>query len=164
MIGFVYIWFDRKHRMYYIGSHKGKQEDNYICSNRRMKYAYKKRQNDFKRRVVYEGINFREIEQSLLDKIQIQEFGTRYYNLKGLAFGGNGGANKGQKRTEEFKQRISVIKKMQGIRITVSPEGIERIRQSKLGVPRSEATKAKLRAAFLGKKRGPYKPRVKYGG
>jgi len=28
--GFVYIWFDRKHKRYYIDSHWGKEDDSYI--------------------------------------------------------------------------------------------------------------------------------------
>lgn len=31
--GFVYIWRDRKNKMFYIGSHMGKLDDGYIGSN-----------------------------------------------------------------------------------------------------------------------------------
>lgn len=32
--GFVYIWFDKKKNMFYIGSHWGHEQDGYICSSR----------------------------------------------------------------------------------------------------------------------------------
>jgi hypothetical protein len=50
--GFIYIWFDRKHTRYYIGSHWGTEHDGYICSSRMMRQAYKRRPEDFKRRVI----------------------------------------------------------------------------------------------------------------
>ena len=50
--GFVYIWRDRKHKRYYVGSHWGTETDQYICSSSWMKNAYKRRPQDFKRRVV----------------------------------------------------------------------------------------------------------------
>jgi hypothetical protein len=39
--GFVYIWYDRKRKMYYVGSHWGTIEDGYICSSNRMRDAYR---------------------------------------------------------------------------------------------------------------------------
>lgn len=50
--GFVYIWRDRKHKRYYIGSHWGTPDDGYICSSPWMRQAYKHRPLDFKRRVL----------------------------------------------------------------------------------------------------------------
>lgn len=41
--GFVYLWYDTYRKMYYIGSHWGTESDGYVCSSRRMKFAYKKR-------------------------------------------------------------------------------------------------------------------------
>ena len=32
--GFIYIWFDTKRKMYYIGCHVGKEDDGYICSSK----------------------------------------------------------------------------------------------------------------------------------
>lgn len=31
--GFVYLWFDRKHKRYYVGCHWGTTEDGYVCSS-----------------------------------------------------------------------------------------------------------------------------------
>lgn len=50
--GFIYIWRDRKHNRYYIGSHWGTEDDGYICSSRMMRQAYRRRPNDFKRRII----------------------------------------------------------------------------------------------------------------
>ena len=50
--GFVYIWRDRKHNRYYIGSHWGTEDDAYVCSSPWMSQAYKHRPNDFKRRIL----------------------------------------------------------------------------------------------------------------
>lgn len=83
--GFVYIWRDRKHKRYYIGSHWGKEDDNYICSSSWMKKSYKKRPQDFKRRILISGINNRlelyEEEQKWFNFIKQEEIGKKYYNL-----------------------------------------------------------------------------------
>lgn len=50
--GFIYIWFDRRNKMYYIGSHWGSEYDGYICSSVKMLRAFEKRKNDFKRRII----------------------------------------------------------------------------------------------------------------
>ena len=54
--GFVYIWLDRKHKRYYVGAHFGTINDGYICSSGWMNRAYKKRHNDFKRRIIISNI------------------------------------------------------------------------------------------------------------
>ena len=51
--GFVYIWRDRKHARYYIGSHWGTEDDGYVCSSFWMKQAYKLRSEDFRRRILF---------------------------------------------------------------------------------------------------------------
>lgn len=50
--GFIYVWYDRKNQRYYVGSHWGTEDDGYICSSKWMSSAYKRRPEDFKRRVV----------------------------------------------------------------------------------------------------------------
>lgn len=52
MSGFVYVWLDRKHGRYYVGSHWGTEDDGYVCSSKWMKQAYSRRPSDFRRRVV----------------------------------------------------------------------------------------------------------------
>ena len=50
--GFIYVWYDILNKMYYIGSHWGYPDDGYICSSRWMLNNYKKRPQDFKRKIV----------------------------------------------------------------------------------------------------------------
>ena len=88
--GFVYIWYDRKHKRFYIGSHWGTEEDGYICSSSWMTRAYNRRPEDFKRRILgrtNERKQLNEAEHRWLQMINEEELGTRYYNLKNHRFG-----------------------------------------------------------------------------
>lgn len=83
--GFVYIWFDRKHKRYYIGCHWGTEDDGYLCSSNWMRDAYKRRPQDFKRRILKSDlsrIEMYEEEQRYLNMIKPEEVKIRYYNLK----------------------------------------------------------------------------------
>lgn len=79
--GFIYIWRDRKHNRYYIGSHWGTEDDGYICSSRQMRKAYRRRQYDFKRRIL-EIVEDREQLYDIETKwLQLAEKNKdRYYN------------------------------------------------------------------------------------
>lgn len=83
--GFIYIWFDRYRKMYYIGCHWGHENDGYICSSNRMRDAYRRRPRDFKRRILSRIFSKRELlseqERSWLSLIADSELGTKYYNL-----------------------------------------------------------------------------------
>lgn len=89
--GFIYIWYDRKRKMFYVGSHLGAKDDGYICSSRRMLITYNKRPHDFKRRIIERvSANFsslREAEHRWLQMIKIGELGKRYYNVRRAAKG-----------------------------------------------------------------------------
>lgn len=105
---YVYLWYDTKAKFFYLGGHKGRVEDSYVCSNRVMLNAYKKRPETFKFRVLEfcSYVNLRNTEQKWLNRIKDHEFMTsenvlsgtcRYYNVKKNASGGNGiGTNKGK--------------------------------------------------------------------
>lgn len=83
--GFVYIWFDKKHKRFYIGSHWGRVDDGYVCSSSWMKQAYKRRPEDFKRRVIKTNLARENIlieEQRWLSKMSKEQLGKRYYNLR----------------------------------------------------------------------------------
>ena len=86
--GFVYIWRDRKHKRFYIGSRWGSIDDGYVCSSVWMKNAYKRRPHDFSRRILATNLP-REIlietEQRWLNLIQPEEVGKKYYNLNKYA-------------------------------------------------------------------------------
>lgn len=89
--GFVYIWYDKKHKRFYIGCHWGKEDDGYVCSSPWMRQAFRLRPHDFKRRIIKNNIKTREElfneEQRWLNMIKLSEISPntktpRYYNLK----------------------------------------------------------------------------------
>lgn len=83
--GFVYIWRDRKHSRYYIGCHWGTEDDGYICSSTWMRKAYKRRPQDFKRRILSKVIIREKLyleEQRYLNMIKKEEVKTKYYNIR----------------------------------------------------------------------------------
>ncbi len=84
--GFVYIWRDRKHNRYYVGSHWGTIDDGYVCSSTWMRNAYRKRPQDFKRRILKSNITDRKLlhleEERWLQMMKPEELkGSRYYNI-----------------------------------------------------------------------------------
>lgn len=83
--GFVYIWFDRKHKRYYVGSHWGYEDDGYVCSSTWMRNAYNIRKNDFKRKIIARVYsNRKELllkEEYYLLLIKDCELRIRYYNI-----------------------------------------------------------------------------------
>jgi len=78
---FVYLWRDSLKKRYYLGYHSG-YNPNYICSSKHMMKEYKKRPNDFKRKILKTGSrdSMFSLEQKLL-RLRKNQFGKRYYNL-----------------------------------------------------------------------------------
>ena len=89
--GFVYLWFDKKHQRFYLGCHWGYEDDGYICSSRWMRQAYRRRPNDFKRRIITRVHSSQSDllaeEAKWLSLIDDNEIGNRYYNLKKHTYG-----------------------------------------------------------------------------
>lgn len=89
--GFVYIWRDRKHNRYYIGSHWGTEDDGYVCSSKWMMQAYKHRPEDFKRKILSRVYSCKQDvlneENHWLSMIKADEIKTKYYNLRIREFG-----------------------------------------------------------------------------
>ena len=88
--GFIYLWYDRKRKMFYIGCHWGTENDGYICSSKRMRDAYRHRPQDFKRRIIQKGIERNKLleeEFKWLSMIGDHELGNKYYNLSKHHFG-----------------------------------------------------------------------------
>ena len=83
--GFIYIWRDRKHRRFYIGSHWGNIDDGYICSSKWMKDSYKRRPHDFKRRILKviltDKADLIKEEYRILNLIKKDEFDGGVYNI-----------------------------------------------------------------------------------
>lgn len=83
--GFVYVWYDIKKKMFYVGSHWGTEDDGYICSSDRMRKSYRRRPDDFKRRIISRVWSSKkdllDLEYSFLSLIKEEELGQKYYNL-----------------------------------------------------------------------------------
>lgn len=90
--GFVYIWYDTKRKMYYVGSHVGSTDDGYVCSSKRMKRSFKKRPDTFKRRIIFylreddRSALIRE-EHRWLSMMRPEEMNKKYYNVRRNAVG-----------------------------------------------------------------------------
>lgn len=84
--GFIYIWRDRKHNRYYIGSHWGTVDDGYVCSSRWMRKSYSRRPEDFKRRIIAwvksSRIDLLIEEERWLQMIKPAEIKHRYFNFR----------------------------------------------------------------------------------
>jgi hypothetical protein len=92
--GFVYLWYDKDKKMFYLGSHGGLEGDGYICSSKNMLKEYRKRPNSFKRRIIERcyNNNLLETEQKWLNLIKSEELLYNkgiYYNIKRFAAGGD---------------------------------------------------------------------------
>ena len=142
--GFVYIWRDRKHNRYYIGSHWGQENDGYVCSSYLMKNAYRKRPQDFKRRILQRGIAdkfaLHEAEDWWLKMIKPEELKVRYYNQN------NDVLNHWMKYPDKSK---AVVEKI------FTPERNRKAAESLRKVKRTPAQKEHLRQINLGKSTAP---------
>lgn len=148
--GFVYIWYDRKHKRYYIGCHWGSVDDGYVCSSSWMKQGYLHRPQDFKRRILKTNIENRqklyEEEQRWLSMIKPEEIkpinnNPRYYNLNTT---NNEVWHKYDEKIKTVGEKISAAKKGKktGPR---NPSVGETISKAKKGKPLTEEHKQALR-------------------
>ena len=84
-VHFVYLWFDKSRKMFYVGQHSGSYNDQYTTSSRWLAGEIKYRSHDFKRRIIktFSTKNEAQIyEGYLLTLIKDSEWGTKYYNFK----------------------------------------------------------------------------------
>lgn len=163
--GFVYIWFDRKHKRYYIGSHWGYENDGYICSSTWMNSAFKRRPNDFKRRII-KKINtsksdLLEQEYYYLSLIPNEELGKKYYNLRNIK---NGHWSTDEQKRQLIVQKMSKIRTGQklGPRGPRSDEIKNKISSKLIGKPRSIESVTKQILVRTGAKHKPHKPHKIY--
>ncbi len=164
MDSFVYCWTDHGAKKLYVGFHKGRVDDGYVCSSKHMLKAHKERPQDFTREVL--TVNTYDVCRSFETAIIRAMFsqGVNCYNLNAAGAivytpeirNKISKANKGKRISEEHKAAIrnwNVIKRAPATDTTK-----EKIRQKKLGVKRapfSEEWKAKIAAARFGKKYAP---------
>ena len=160
--GFVYIWRDRKHNRYYIGSHWGNVDDGYVCSSDWMKKAYKRRPQDFKRRVI-EHIDasrgdLLSAEYRWLSLIKDGELGKRYYNLNNYL---NGHWTTDEEKRLTVREKLSAAQK----RNFEDPEYMARFMETRKNLPpQTTETREKRRASMLGKNVGRPKTEKFYEG
>lgn len=148
--GFIYIWYDSRRKMYYIGCHWGTIDDGYICSSNRMRDAYRRRPHDFKRRIIKNNIDrnvLLEEEHKWLQLISDKELGKKYYNLskKHFAHWSNDPSS-----LISTKQKLSEASK----KLHQNSEYREKYLEGRKKLPpRSEEAKRKTAIANTGKKR-----------
>lgn len=139
--GFIYLWYDKKHKKFYLGRHWGTEDDGYICSSTNMRNNYNNRPSDFKRRIVsliYDKESLINEEQRWLDMIQKEELRTRYYNISKKA---TAPSTLGYSHSDETIKRIKESNRGK-IR---SEKTRKKISHSLRGIPCSEEKKQKLR-------------------
>lgn len=134
--GFVYVWYNRWKKKFYVGCHWGSENDGYVCSSKLMREAYKRNPEYFKRRVIQRHHGTRqellEIEHRWLQLIADVDLGNKYYNLSKKHFG----------HWTTSPDSRSVAQKIKD-----APGRKEKIAKAATGRKHSEATKAKIRAA-----------------
>ena len=114
MQGFVYRWYDKSNGKLYVGSHKGAPDDGYLGGGTLFIRAYNKRPDSFVREILYQGENYRELEQLILD-LEDAANNNNYYNLVNKAWGGSGYGEVnpfyGKKHSQKTKAELSKKRK-----------------------------------------------------
>ena len=140
------MWFDNNKRMFYIGSHKGRVEDGYICSSKRMLRAYKNRPTQFKRRIlkyIEQETDILHWEQYYLNMIKDSELlykGGKYYNVKRIAAGGD--------TTAHLPNREKIINRRYGKKHSDAIKCAIRNRSIEREMLRQQRQKASLRKIY----------------
>lgn len=124
--------------MYYVGCRWGLIDDGYICSSNRMRDAYRRRPDDFKRRIltkVYSNrLELLEEEYKWLSKIKPEELGNKYYNLRQHHWG-HWSSNPTKAKTIKEKLGVNKGRTFPNRKkpIPFSKEHREKIRQNTIG-------------------------------
>jgi hypothetical protein len=156
--GFVYIWYDRKYKRYYVGCHYGSVDDGYVCSSKWMYMSHKRRPEDFKRRVIKTNLTREGMyaeEQRYLSMIKEDEIkpknpNPRYYNL---CLSSKDPWHKHPDKVLTIGQKISKAKK--GKKTGPAPERGAAISAAKKGKSFSEEHKTSLSEAAKTRKLSP---------
>jgi phage pi2 protein 07 len=161
--GIVYLWYDRKHKRFYLGCHWGTEDDGYICSSSWMKKAYKRRPQDFKRRILKRVYDSREAlleeEYKWLKNIKPEELGTRYYNVENRKFNHWSASDLEQiKKTVSIKTKEAMSRPdvreryLEGLKTrnnrSDEPEVIEKRRKSMIETMAKKFPNRKIRPKF----------------
>ena len=145
MDSFVYCWTDHATSKLYVGLHKGRVNDGYVCSSKHMLKEYQQRPQDFTRDILTTNTYdvCRSFEVAIIKAMFAQN--VPCYNLNA------GGAIL---FTPEIREKISQTHKNK----TISAEQIAAIKlwNKEQRLPTSEETREKIRRAKLGVKRTPF--------
>jgi len=159
--GFIYFWYDKKRKMFYLGSHWGAENDGYICSSNRMREAYRRRPQDFKRRIIQKNIsrdNLLDEEHKWLQLMPKSELGKRYYNLRQHKWGHwSTDIISNLSVCEKIKKTLSVPKVKEKIGAVhrgkiMSDEAKEKIRTARAKQVYTEESKKKMSESHKGNK------------
>lgn len=163
--GFIYVWYNRWKKKFYVGCHWGREDDGYVCSSKLMREAYKRNPEYFKRRVV-QRVYVRELllteEHKWLSQIKDEQLGKKFYNLNKHHFGHwstasdlglsvrekLSKANKGRvvgPFSEDHKKKISEALKGKPL----ANETKQKLSDVRKGKPKSEEFKQKCRSRVM---------------
>lgn len=158
MDSFVYQWTNKTLNKIYVGFHKGREDDGYICSSSSIKFWDDFNNPDYtwERTILFRG-EMRDCqlkESAILDSLDITS--DAVYNQKNnIMFNlddevRNKLSEAAQKRNEnpEYIKKLSEATKRQW----QNPEHRKRVSEVNTGKTLSDSTKQKLREANLGKK------------
>jgi hypothetical protein len=160
--GFIYLWRDKKAGMFYLGSHFGSPDDGYVCGSKRMKRAYRKRPQDFRRRIIQHieaenHVEVKAIEQRWLDLIPPGD--VRHYNLSRRAHGADPAlASEWMKGNTNSAGRVPTEKWRKAMTARFKGKPLSEEHKAKLKAarnrrsPHSQETKDKIGAAHRGRK------------
>lgn len=135
LTGIVYRWKNLKNAKWYIGSHEGCSQDGYLASGKLIQRSFKKHGiGNFVRQILYEGEDFKEVEEFILEFLDAAS-DPMSYNLKNAAVGGD--VWKGRKDTVAYKEyllKLSQPGEKNGMyNKKHSEESKDLMRQSRLG-------------------------------
>lgn len=155
---FVYCWTDHKTGKLYIGSHKGSEDDGYVCSSTDMMKEYTIRPDDFSRQIIGHGTSaeVRVLETKILTAVNAASNDDFYNRSNGASKFYRGAetsdltrqrlskASKGRKLSDEARAKISATKR--------GKKMPEETRLKMIGRPLSEKAKRKLSETNTGRK------------
>lgn len=173
--GFIYIWYDKKHKRFYVGSHWGNENDGYICSSNWMRDAYRRRPCDFKRRIIKRlYTSHKDLlmeEDRYLKMIKDSELGKKFYNLRKNTFErawylnedrkltvgekigkANSISQRGKKHSKETKQKMSKAQKGK-IKGPQSEDHKKKLSEIRKNRKLSEEHKSKIKSYWTNDKR-----------
>lgn len=151
MEAFVYCWTDIKTNKLYVGSHKGKLDDGYVCSSKYMLPEYKSRPSDFSRQIIASGSQeeMRNLEYAILNATNAVA-NTNMYNEC------NGNSKfyfKGKRGPWSEERKLQASKDRKGRKI--SPEHAKKLHE---GRRNSKNSQSHLEAILKSRKGVPMSP------